>query len=225
MLYLLVKTEDVLSLEYVLDIAKVEKVETDNILNPLYSVVLITGEYTFKAIQDILLENSIKAKAITPYLSKESFIQLFSEKVYDNLNLDLIHREYSLFEAIICNHQKIYPHFDTEYILLVEILPIDKRTYLRGIRDFNITLDEYNLLIDEDKVRARFGALLKNAIYKVLEVEANNEEIRIIDIKKSNKNFKDNAMAEFILSATAIYPKDEIRDFLIENFQDEMSDV
>lgn len=222
LLYLIIKKEDIDTLEYILETTVIEEVVTEEVLNHLYTMVVLRGDT--ENIQDVLIQHSIKALAVLPYLSKESFISILSEKVYNNLNVNPKFKETSLFEIVMCKHKNIYPNFNTDYILLTEILPVDKRKYIKDVNHLNYVLDDYNLLLDEDKVKVSFGALFKNAIYKVLETEANNEEIRIIDIKKSNKNFRQNTIAEFLLTASAVYPKDEIRDFLEENFQEEMDE-
>lgn len=162
---------------------------------------------------DRLINDRIFCKVVEPYISVENFKKIFK----DSSLVDCVKKtklEYSFFEDLISGYAKIFPKYETEYILLSESKEFDEEELLTTIREYNYKLFREKILLNEYNVKPSLTDLYLNSFDRVIEEEANSEFILTEDIKKINSEYDDLISAEFLIQASKHYSKKDIIEFV-----------
>lgn len=150
---------------------------------------------------------------VEPFISRKSF-----DIIYDGIELKentyIEYRNYSFFEDLIANYARLFPQFNTEYILLPTLSTVNKNDFLKIIYNFNHKLYQEKLLLTEENVRPSLTAIYLNSFDRVIEEEVDSEFILTEDIRYINSIHSELILSEFLIQASKHYTTEQIKRFI-----------
>lgn len=176
---------------------------------------LIISKDKIRKVFNILSQEKIKAKILPPFISEDLYNTVFENENHYLDKIDLT--ENTLDKLFIKKHTIKSNSF-------YYIGPNDKsiKEVTTAISDFNLLLDENNLLIGREIFLMGFKDLLLKAIENTIKKEIDEDYYTIESVEAQNESFFLSCVAEFILLASEFYTKEEIKTYIESDLMNEL---
>lgn len=213
MLYLILEKKD---LEYLNSLSDhiFDIIETD-LMPPEY--VLVHSKKDYLDVFTILERTKCRGLALEPYISKDTFNNIYPLNIQKKMVIQ--EKDVSFFDLLITNHTNQIPKYNKEYYFLPAIQPsINTMKYSLDLKRLNELLEINFLKISHDEIKFTLREIFNNVLKSIIKAEANEEVLDYKETEFYNNNFYILVISEFVIEATYLYPKKEIEEFLIHEF-------
>lgn len=187
-----------------------------SVLKKDYKVVTLTGRIL--EVQEKLIRHKISARFIFPYLSKRTFEESYGRRTISRYDLTPVYLDKSYFEEVISPMKGVFPQRETGFYLITDALKSTDLT-VANLSQANAVLSSHNLLLDMWETKKSLKEILLECLETLVEKELSIQQMQIEDIERLNDEFFLSGIADFILTASKNHTKEEIKKFLIVEFE------
>ena len=199
-------------------------------INNIYSsclredLVLLLISGNFKDFESIIIKEKIIGRFLLPLLSQEIFCDMFGTGIITKMKLKPTLSKESLLEELIAHERGFYANRNTYYFSVGDVA-VHKDYSITNIIEANSRLEVYELAIPANKIKKSLKDILIKSIESTIKKELSLKFNSLDEIEKYNEDFFLNGLAEFLLNAYNYYPEKEIKEFLMDEFGEDLTEI